>query len=89
MEKKNIVILVIVGILILGSTFLFLSLINPEDPTNLPLPSITGKAVYQNLSYYQLRNGIPLDQGWNIFDWPYDASPLPVSMAFKSLENIY
>jgi len=58
-----------------------------EPPSNL----ITGNAIYEEpLTLEQLKEGIKLSGGWNVFKWTNELSePIPAEQALLSLEDNY
>jgi len=88
-DKKTLIALIIVGILVLGGVVSYFIFSNKENPSNLSPPAITGNVVYSSLSYSQLRSGVSLTSGWNTLYWPSDAPQVSVSNGLQSISNYY
>jgi hypothetical protein len=77
------------AITLIGFALILNSLISISK-TIEPPDSITGKVIYEEaLTLEQLKEGIVLSGGWNVFKWTNELESIPVEQGLRSLSDYY
>ena len=91
MEKKKLLVLLIMIIMVV---IVFILANIAKETTEYIMPTgdmITGNVIYEEpLTLEQLKQGINLSGGWNVFKWTNELyDPIPAQEALESLEDNY